>query len=149
VFASIANVTGRVFAALKMALKVRFNLSFPKGEFTMPRTNRNLESDTYKPLINFEKTAYEKLSLKLSEPVVTHLKAYAAYVESSVGAMPTMDEIVDKGMQRLFDSDKGFRNWLQQQNAVPTKAEKEPAEIALSAPPPTESASAAFAHAGD
>ncbi len=115
----------------------------------MPRTNRNLESDTYKPLINFEKTAYEKLSLKLSEPVVTQLKAYAAYVAQSVGATPSVDEIVDKGMQRLFDADKGFRNWLQQQNTAPMKAEKEPAEIVLSAPTPTESASAAFAHAGD
>lgn len=110
----------------------------------MPRAQRNAETDSYKPLINFEKTAYEKLSLKLSEPVVTHLKAYAAYVESSVGANPTMDEIVDKGMQRLFDSDKGFRNWLQQQNGASAKAEKE----SLPAMTQTETATAAFAHSG-
>ena len=87
----------------------------------MSRANRNTETEAYKPLINFEKTAYEKLSLKLSEPVVANLKAYAAYVECSVGASPSVDEIVDKGMQRLFDTDKGFRNWLQQQNGAATK----------------------------
>lgn len=90
----------------------------------MPRAQRKAETETFKPLINFEKTAYEKVSLKLSEPVVANLKAYAAYVQTSVGAAPTLDEIVDKGMQRLFDADKGFRNWLQKQNGAAPAAEK-------------------------
>jgi hypothetical protein len=115
----------------------------------MPRTQRNTESDTFKPLINFEKIAYEKLSLKLSEPVVTHLKAYAAYVAQSVGTTPSVDEIVDKGMQRLFDADKGFRNWLQQQNGAAAKAEKEGTENGLPPTPTPASTNAAFAQAGD
>jgi hypothetical protein len=128
-----------------MMLKFRYRTSIPRGEITMPRSQRNAESDAYKPLINFEKIAYEKLSLRLSEPVVTHLKSYAAYVAQSVGATPTVDEIVDKGMQRLFDADKGFRNWLQQQNKAETQSAAGGSPIAAS----MESASAAFAHAGD
>ena len=90
----------------------------------MPRAQRKTETEAFKPLINFEKTVYEKVSLKLSEPVVANLKAYAAYVQTSVGSVPTLDEIVDKGMQRLFDADKGFRNWLQKQNGAAPPTEK-------------------------
>ena len=30
------------------------------------------------------------------------------------GDEPAPDELVDRGMQRLFDADRGFRQWLQE-----------------------------------
>lgn len=96
----------------------------------MPRAKRNATTETHKPLISFEQTAYEKISFKLSEPVIANLKAYAAYVQASTRQQPTLDEVVSKGMQRLFDADKGFRNWLHQQNGSHAAMEKEPAASA-------------------
>ena len=96
----------------------------------MPRAKHNVATEAFKPLISFEQIAYEKVSFKLSEPIVTSLKAYAAYVQASTGQQPTLDEIVSKGMQRLFDADKGFRNWSQRQNGVRATTEKEPAASA-------------------
>ena len=96
----------------------------------MPRAKHNAATDAFKPLISFEQTAYEKVSFKLSEPVVASLKDYAAYVQASTGQQPTLDEIVSKGMQRLFDADKGFRNWSQRQNGARATTEKEPAASA-------------------
>lgn len=96
----------------------------------MPRAKHNVAIEAFKPLISFEQIAYEKVSFKLSEPVVASLKDYAAYVQASTGQQPTLDEIVSKGMQRLFDADKGFRNWLQRQNGARTAMEKEPAASA-------------------
>ena len=92
----------------------------------MPRAKRNADTETLKPLISFEQIAYEKVSFKLSEPVIANLKAYAVYVQASTGQQPALDEVVSKGMQRLFDTDKGFRNWLQKQNGAAPAAEKEP-----------------------
>ena len=91
----------------------------------MPRAKRNAATETHKPLISFEQTAYEKVSFKLSEPVIANLKAYAAYVQASTGQQPPLDEVISKGMQRLFDADKGFRNWLHQQNGSHHAAAKE------------------------
>lgn len=96
----------------------------------MPRAKHNVATEAFKPLISFEQIAYEKVTFKLSEPVVASLKAYAAYVQASTGQQPTLDEIVSKGMQRLFDADKGFRNWLQRQNGARATMEQEPAASA-------------------
>jgi hypothetical protein len=37
------------------------------------------------------------------------------YLKEVTGDEPTQDEIVDRGMQRLFDADRGFRQWLQKE----------------------------------
>ena len=47
--------------------------------------------------------------------------------EEVTGDVPTPDELVDRGMQRLLDSDRGFRQWLQQraaQNGIVATAEE-------------------------
>jgi hypothetical protein len=66
----------------------------------------------------------------LSWPVLANLREYVAYVKDVTGKDTTPDEVVDKGMQRLFDADKGFRSWLQKKNSdgrtktKPAKLEK-------------------------
>lgn len=86
------------------------------------------------PLINFDEVAAEKESFKLSWTVLANLRDYVAYVRDVTGKDTNPDEVVDKGMRRLFDADKGFRQWLQKKNSEsrnktkPAKAEK-PAKI--------------------
>jgi hypothetical protein len=68
------------------------------------------------PLIAFEEVTSEKESFKLSWTVAANIREYVAYVKEVTGRETTRDEVVDKGMQRLFDADKGFRQWLQKKN---------------------------------
>jgi hypothetical protein len=79
----------------------------------MPRGKRKEGSETPRPLISFEKVAYERATYRLSRVVLNRVTEYAAYIRDASGEEPSPDEIVDKGMQRLFDADRGFRLWLQ------------------------------------
>jgi hypothetical protein len=79
----------------------------------MPRGKRKEGSETPRPLISFERVAYERATYKLSRAVLNRITEYAAYVRDASGEEPSPDEVVDKGMQRLFDADRGFRLWLQ------------------------------------
>ena len=85
----------------------------------MPRSPRNAEADGLKPLLSFERVVYEKESFKLSQAVIAQIKSYAQYVKATTSHEPTPDEIVERGMQRLFEADKGFRTWAQQQVTQP------------------------------
>ncbi len=79
----------------------------------MPRKKPNGQGESRRPLIRIERILFEKASFKLSTGVLTNIAEYAAYVKALTGDEPSQDEIVEKGMQRLFDSDRGFRQWLQ------------------------------------
>lgn len=79
----------------------------------MPRKKIPSETEVQRPLISIERIAYEKASFKVSKGVLVNLEQYVSYVKEATGDEPTPDEIVDKGMQRLFDADRGFKHWLQ------------------------------------
>ncbi len=92
----------------------------------MPRGKRNAEAKVRGPLIRIERVFYEKASFKLRTDVIANIEQYVLYIKEMTGDEPTPDELVDRGMQRLFDSDRGFRQWLQQktpQNGDAGKAE--------------------------
>ncbi|MGE0133448.1 MAG: hypothetical protein AB7U82_35680 [Blastocatellales bacterium] len=92
----------------------------------MPRGKRNVEAKVRRPLIRIERVFYEKASFKLRTDVIAHIEQYVLYIKEMTGDEPTPDELVDRGMQRLFDSDRGFRQWLQQkapQNGDAARAE--------------------------
>lgn len=78
----------------------------------MPKRRSNAERQAPKPLIQIERVVFEKASFKLSTGTLTSIAEYAMYIKHATGDEPTQDEIVEKGMQRLFDSDRGFRQWL-------------------------------------
>lgn len=80
----------------------------------MPRGKRNAEAKVRRPLIRIERVFYEKASFKLRTDVIANIEQYVLYIKEMTGDEPTPDELVDRGMQRLFDSDRGFRQWLQQ-----------------------------------
>jgi hypothetical protein len=79
----------------------------------MPRKKIQSENEEHKPLISIERIIYEKAAFKVSKGVLVNLEQYVAYIKDATGDEPTPDEIVDKGMQRLFDADRGFKQWLQ------------------------------------
>lgn len=82
----------------------------------MPTGKRKSSANAAIPLINFDEVAAEKESFRLSWTVLANLRDYVAYVGDVTGKETTPDEVIDKGMQRLFDADKGFRQWLQKKN---------------------------------
>ena len=83
----------------------------------MPRRKVTAEVEAHRPLISFERIIYEKASFKVSKGVLTSLDRYVAYIKEATGDEPTPDEVIDKGMQRLFDADRGFKQWLQKNGA--------------------------------
>src|SRR5262245_8637243 len=97
----------------------------------MPKNKRKDSTDGAMPLIAFEEVTSEKESFKLSWTVMANIREYVAYVKDVTGRETTRDEVVDKGMQRLFDADKGFRQWLQKKNSEGKgRAKRERAEKA-------------------
>jgi hypothetical protein len=93
----------------------------------MPKGKRKVEDKVRRPLIRIERVFYEKASFKLRTDVLANIEQYVLYIKEMTGDEPTPDELVDRGMQRLFDSDRGFRQWLQQkvsQNGKVTRAEE-------------------------
>jgi hypothetical protein len=83
----------------------------------MPKGKRKVEDKVRRPLIHIERVFYEKASFKLRTDVLANIEQYVLYIKEMTGDEPTPDELVDRGMQRLFDSDRGFRQWLQQRTA--------------------------------
>jgi hypothetical protein len=93
-------------------------------EEDMPRGKRNAEAKVRRPLIRIERVFYEKASFKLRTDVLGNIEQYVLYLKEMTGDEPTPDELVDRGMQRLFDSDRGFRQWLQKKAPVNGSAAK-------------------------
>jgi len=77
----------------------------------MPKGKRKVEDKVRRPLIRIERVFYEKSSFKLRTDVLANIEQYVLYIKEMTGDEPTPDELVDRGMQRLFDSDRGFRNF--------------------------------------
>jgi hypothetical protein len=99
-----------------------------QGDEFMPTGKRKVSANASIPLINFDEIAAERESFKLSWTVLANLRDYVAYVADVTGRETTPDEVVDKGMQRLFDADKGFRQWLQKKNSE-SRNKTKPAKI--------------------
>ena len=91
----------------------------------MPKREPSTETIAYKPLIAFHKVAFQKESFRLSSDLVALIRDYTQYVSANTGAEPTADEVVQKGMQHLFDADKGFRQWRQKRARSEQKPQTE------------------------
>ncbi|MBS1808793.1 MAG: DUF2274 domain-containing protein [Acidobacteria bacterium] len=82
----------------------------------MPR-KKNTDGELRKPLLRFERIVYEKASFRLRQDVLQQIAEYVLYVKEVAGEEPTPDELIDRGMQRLFDADRGFYQWRQQKQS--------------------------------
>src|SRR5690349_6419272 len=94
----------------------------------MQKNGRKESTSGLTPLISFDEVAAEKESFKLSWTVLANIREYVAYVKDVTGKETTPDAVVDKGLQRLFDADKGFRQWLQKKNGGQKNRSKGKAE---------------------
>ena len=94
----------------------------------MPKYNKKETPNITTPLISLDDVAAERESFKLSWTVLANIREYVAYVKDATGKETSADEVVDKGLQRLFDADKGFRQWLQRKNGRP-KNKTKPARV--------------------
>lgn len=84
----------------------------------MQKNNGKGSANSPAPLITFDEVAAEKESFRLSWTVLANIREYAAYVTDVTGRETSTDEVADKALQRLFDADKGFRQWLQKKNGA-------------------------------
>lgn len=79
----------------------------------MPKRKKTEGGSVPKPLLRFDRVVYEKATFRLRQGTLQQIYEYVLYVKDMTGGEPTSDELVDRGMQRLFDADRGFRAWLQ------------------------------------
>jgi hypothetical protein len=105
---------GMAFANQPRVTEINADFAYPKTRRTtaMPR-KKNVEGELRKPLLRFERVVYEKASFRLRQDVLQQIADYVLYVKEVAGEEPTPDELVDRGMQRLFDADRGFHQWRQ------------------------------------
>jgi len=83
----------------------------------MAKYNKKEVATTITPLISIEEISSERQSFKLSWTVLANIREYVAYVKDVTGKEASPDEVVDKGLQRLFEADRGFRQWLQKKSS--------------------------------
>lgn len=66
----------------------------------------------FRPLMQIERVAHETLPrFKIDKMVAEKLGLYARYFEEATGIGVTMDEVVEKALERLFNADHDFRKW--------------------------------------
>ena len=66
----------------------------------------------FRPLMQIERVAHETLPrFKIDKMVAEKLGLYARYFEEVTGIEVTMDEVVEKALERLFNADHDFRKW--------------------------------------
>lgn len=70
----------------------------------MSKPNRN-------PVLQFEHVERRPLRAQLDSRVLDDLDAYGKYILAQTGHEPTPDEIAEKALAKVFNSDIGFRDW--------------------------------------
>ena len=93
----------------------------------------------FRPLMQIERVAHETLPrLKIDKVVAEKLGLYTRYFEEATGIGVTMDEVVEKALERLFNADHDFRKWQGLRSAGQIKPEagesKPQIEAATAAP---------------
>lgn len=66
----------------------------------------------FRPLMQIERVAHETLPrFKIDKVVAEKLGLYTRYFAEATGIEVTMDEVVEKALERLFNADHDFRKW--------------------------------------
>ncbi len=81
----------------------------------MPR--KSMTSDgKIKPLLRFEKAEKKTLRVQVDSRVLNKIEQYPAYVKETMGDEPSIDEVIERAIDKIISSDVGFKTWLKQQS---------------------------------
>lgn len=90
----------------------------------MPKGKQKSADAGFRPLMQIERVAHETLPrLKIDKMVAEKLGLYTRYFEEATGIGVTMDEVIEKALERLFNADHDFRKWQGLRSAEQTKSE--------------------------
>lgn len=77
----------------------------------------------FRPLMQIERVAHGTLPrLKIDKVVAEKLGLYTRYFEEATGIEVTIDEVVEKALERLFSADHDFKKWQRVRPNDQTKA---------------------------
>ena len=78
----------------------------------MPKGRPKSTGVGFRPLMQVERVAHQTLPrFKVDKVVAERLELYTRYFEEATGIAVTMDEVVEKALERLFSADHDFRKW--------------------------------------
>lgn len=81
----------------------------------MPR--KSMTSDgKIKPILRFERAEKKTLKVQIDSRVLSKIEQYPAYVKETIGAEPSIDEVVERAIDKILSSDIGFKTWLKKQS---------------------------------
>jgi len=73
------------------------------------------ESGAIQPILSFEKVDHELVKHKIDVRVLRKLHQYTEFITVVSGVEPTVDEVIEKALLKVFHSDVGFKQWLRDQ----------------------------------
>src|SRR5882724_10509186 len=68
-----------------------------------------------RPVLQFAHVERKPFKGQIDVRVLDDLEAYAKYVQSQSGHEPSTDEIAEKAIAKVLNSDTGFRQWQHSQ----------------------------------
>lgn len=77
--------------------------------------NKKNDSTKHRPLLQFAHVERKPFRGQIDVRVLDDLDAYAKYVQSQSGHEPSIDEVAEKAIAKVLNSDTGFRQWQRSQ----------------------------------
>ncbi len=81
----------------------------------MPRKSMT-SNGKIKPILRFERAEKKTLKVQIDSRVLSKVEQYPAYVRETMGDEPSIDEVVERAIDKIISSDIGFKTWLKQQS---------------------------------
>jgi hypothetical protein len=69
------------------------------------------------PLIDLSDDPLKELKVNVRMSVLTLVNHYVEFYKSVKGGSPDKNRVVDQGLQRFFDEDKAFQNYMKSGSA--------------------------------
>src|SRR5258708_36280512 len=77
--------------------------------------NKKNDQSKQRPVLQFAHVERKPFKGQIDVRVLDDLEAYAKYVQTQSGHEPSIDEIAEKAIAKVLNSDTGFRQWQRSQ----------------------------------
>ena len=77
-------------------------------------TENALDTKTDQPILRLNRISYVKVSGKVLDSTAAKLDKYIEYATEKIKTEINSGDVLEHGLQLLFDRDAGFKNWLKQ-----------------------------------